>query len=134
MATVVGGEEDDGVFGESEFVELGHDAPDVGIKVFHHRGVSGVVLARAGGSLVTMEDFFGTAIAVELLFLFLVFFDEFLGSLNRGVHGVVSEVEEEGFVLFFSDEIQGVIGEGVGEVISFLAIFEIWNVPVVSAF
>ena len=50
------------------------------------------------------------------------------------MHGVVSEVEEEGFVLFFSDEIQGVIGEGVGEVISFLAVFEIWNVPVVSAF
>lgn len=82
MSSVVGGEENDGVFGELEFVEFVDDTPDVGIEVLHHRCVSGVVLARAGGGLVTMEDFFGTAIAVE--FLFFVFFDEFLGSLNRG--------------------------------------------------
>ena len=134
MTPVVRGEEDDGVFGESEFVKLGHDASDVGVEVLHHRGIGGVVLTGAGGGLVTVEDFFGTAIAVEFLFLLLVFFNEFLGSLNRGVHGVVSEVEEEGFVLFVSDEIQGVIGEGVGEVVAFLAIFEVRDIPVVSAF
>ena len=81
-----------------------------------------------------MEDFFGTAIAVEFLFLLFVFFNEFLGSLNRSVYGVVSEVEEEGLCFFLFDEIQGVISEGVGEVVAFVAIFEVRDVPVVSAF
>ena len=67
MTSVVRGEEDDGVFGESEFVELRHDTSNIGVEVLNHRGIGGVVVTGAGGGLVTMEDVIETLLGLEIM-------------------------------------------------------------------
>ena len=47
--------------------------------------------------------------------------DEIRASLDRVVHGEVRQVEEEGAVLALFDEVDGEVGQAVGEVLVFLA-------------
>ena len=48
--------------------------------------------------------------------------DEVRTSLDRVVHGEVRQVEEEGAVLALFDEVDGEVGQAVGEVLVFLAL------------
>ena len=96
-AAVVAGEDEDGVFAELEFVEFGHDAADTFVDAGDHGGVNGVV------------------VTADSRFCF-EFFDEFLFGLVGGVDAEVGQVEEEGGVFFALDEVEGFVGEEVGEV------------------
>ncbi len=108
-AAVVGGEDDQGVTGEVEgfdFVEHGADGV---VDTLDHGGVIGAEVFPAGG--------FG--------FVFEIVGVVFAG-LNGGVDGVMGHVKEEGFIVGGGvlDEIDGFVGQPVGQVFAFLAVGE----------
>ena len=104
--SVVGGEDDEGVFGEFEFVEGVEDLSDGTVHGFDHGGVFGVVV---------------TSVA----FLALVFLSEFFGGLDGGVDGVEGEVNEEGGGGVFLNPACDFAAEALGEVFAFRAVFEV---------
>ena len=95
---VIGGENDEGVLRDLEFVERGEHLADAGVETLDHRGVKG-------------EE---TAVGEDAP----VFLDELERSLERVVRSVEGEVEEERFFGrdIAADELDGFGGELVGVV------------------
>ena len=106
VGAVVGGEDDEGVFGEFEVVEGFEDLADGLVHGFDHGGVFGVFVCAMCG----------------LLF---VFGGEFFGGLDGGVDGVEGEVDEEGGFGVFGDPVGEVSAETFWEVLAFGAVFEV---------
>ena len=98
-AAVVAGENDERVFGQAELVERRHDSADAFVDAGDHRRV-GRVLVAADGRLV-----------FELR-------DQFLLRFVRRVDAEVRQIQEERLILVPLDEIDGVIGEKVGQVLA----------------
>ena len=98
-AAVVGGENDDGVVGEFEFFEAGHDAADAFVDALNHGGVGGIPMRALGPLLFPRGDVVGL-------------------RLNRRVHGEMRHVEEKRPVAVATDEVHGAVGDEVGEILT----------------
>ena len=61
----------------------------------------------------------------------LVFGDDLRFGLDRGVHGVVPQIEEEGSVVFVAHQIERLIGQVIGQIGAFghVGVFEWRNGP-----
>ena len=105
-AAVVGKEEDEGVFFNSEFSHCAHDFGQAVVHGFHHLaiGFSGVVGMKVG--------FFRTANGGVV------------GSLQWGVYGFVCYVEAKGRVFVIFDELYRMLGDEVRGIAFFFDVFE----------
>ena len=101
LSTVVGDEEGEGVVPLAVFLEGGDDAPDAIVHVFDEGDEFGAFVRDAGFAVFHFGEPIG-------------------GRLNGSVWGVVGEVEEEGFRVFFGrvsgEVVGGPLGEEVGGV------------------
>lgn len=113
VSAVVGGEDDEGVVGEVALFEFGEDSADALVEAVVHGGVVGVAVVHAG------FDFL------------LVMGDEVGFAFDGGVDGVIAHVEEERPVGSAVDEVEGLVGEPIGEIVAF---FGEWQVRDVSHF
>ncbi len=112
-AAVVGKEEDEGVFFNSEFPHCAHDFGQAVVHGFHH-------LAIGFPGVVGMKGrFFWTANGGVVR------------SLQWGVYGFVCDVEAKGRVFMVFDELYGMLGDEVCGIAFFFDVFEALP-PVVS--
>ncbi len=102
-ASVVRGEENQGILFHAKFAYRAHDLAHRIIHALDHGGVDGIALAFLLGNL-------------------LVALDLFLLALQRSVHGVKREIEKEGFLLsILLDQFDRSLGQDVGQVIALRA-------------
>jgi len=100
VAAVVGEEDDDRVVGDAQLVELVEEAPEALVNAPEHRGHDGVALVAAGVLLR------GEA------------FRDLLLVAPGAVDGVVPEVEEEWPPAVGLDELEGLVGDAIGDVLA----------------
>ena len=120
---MVGGKNDDGSIGHAVLIECGEHFANRLVHGFDHGGVNdvglhGAVLARRLG----FEGVFKS----ELLAALFVFLNEILAADQRSVDAVEIEHREEWLVFVFTDEIGGLGGKAVGQVLARRAILESW--------
>lgn len=106
MRAVIGGEDDEGVFGEFEFVEGVEDLADCLVHGVDHGGILWIVVRGVAFLLCEAGSVFCLC-------------------LNGSVDGVAGEVDKEGLVGVLLDPAGDVATESLGEVLAFGAIFEI---------
>ena len=97
-AAIVARENDERVIGEIQFVERRDYAADTFVDARDHRGVRGIFMPA--------DWWLGFELG-----------DQILLCLMRGVHAEVRQIQEERFVLVAFDEVDGVIGEEIGEIL-----------------
>ncbi len=98
-AAVVAGEDEHRILGQLQFIERLHHAADTFVDRVDHRGIRRVVVAADAG------------LGFELR-------DQFLLGLVRRMDAEMRQVEKERFVFVPRDEIDGLVGEEVGEVLA----------------
>ncbi len=106
MPAVVGEENDEGIVGEFESTQGCEHRPDAVVRTLDHGGI--------GGILVSLGRFFGLVLLLE-----------FWLCLNRGMHRIMSQIEEEGLVLVGFDELACLDTEPVGQVFALFLVFQI---------
>ena len=107
LTAVVAEEDHDGVVGKAVFLDRIEDLADAVVEMLDEAGVGWVAVALLA--------------AIDLL----VFRDLVLLGLDRGVDGVVAEVQEERFVLVLGDKLAGEVAETFGEVVARAAVLEV---------
>ena len=95
-SAVVRGEDDEGVFLKTEFLERGEHLAHAVIDRFHHRRVAGVILIGGGFILIPIQ-----------LFRF---------RLNRGVDEVMGKHGQPWLALVFGDEVNAFVRQNIGDV------------------
>ena len=98
-APIIAGEDQYRIIRELKLLEFGHQATDTFINAGEHRGIGRVIVSA------------DTGLSLELC-------DQFRLGLERRVHAEVREVEQERLGLVALDEVDGLIGEKVGEVLA----------------
>ena len=87
--SVVASQKDQGVLSLADFFQLLHDSPNTFIHAFDHGCVGGIVVTAL---FAIIQDAF-------------VLFDQVRAALDRSVHIVVPEGEEEGFFVSIIDKV-----------------------------